>query len=167
MQGFQLVWQGFFNKWNIVGVHLSVNCLWHSARRPNTNIHCLIASFWRRFTRLETLGKIHRLAVFCCCCFFFSFLFFPFFFFLTSSVIGSKKKALYFILFSDLNLRAFCMCNWQQTWCAKAAHPLLWLILLWSVILFDIQYRADTGYCNATLPNRLQNCAGSTQHSCR
>ena len=99
--------------------------------------------------------------------FFLFFFIFPFFFFLTSTVIGSKKKALYFILFSDLNLRAFCMCNWQQTWCAKAAHPLLWLILLWSVILFDIQYRADTGYCNATLPNRLQNCAGSTQHSCR
>lgn len=152
MEGFQLVWQASFNKWNIVGVHLSINCLWHSAlTQPNTNSLNLITWFWRRFTCPEIVCKMYRLAglrIF-------------------SLQWEEAKETLDFILFSSLNLWADCVYNWQQTRCAKPAHPLLWLILLWSVILFDIQYRADTGYCNATLPNRLQNCAGSIQHSCR
>lgn len=151
MQGFQLVWQGFFNKWNIVGVHLSVNRLWHSApAQPNTNSRDLIA--WilspaqKSFTKF--IGWAVGVGFFC--------------------VQGEEaKETLDFILFSSLNLWAYCVCNWQQTWGTKPAHPLLWLILLWSVILFDTRHRADTGYCNATLPNRLQNCVGSTQRSCR
>lgn len=152
MQGFQLVWQGFFNKWNLVGVHLSISCLCHSAlTQPNTNSPCRIAQLWSRFTCPEILGKIHRSVSWGC----------------FSTQGWEATESLDFILFSSLNLWAYCVCNWQQTWSTKAAHPLLWLILLWSVILFDIQCRADTGYCNATLPNRLQNCAGSIQHSCR